>query len=84
MAGGGEEMQFTGIQKYFNSYTKRGKLNVSVCTLLVVTIVMAVSILISLHCISEQQLGPVSIKMSQVRVMILTLVLEGGKTFLVW
>ena len=64
MAGGGEEMQFTGIQKYFNSYTKRGKLNVSECTLLVVTIVMAASILISLDCISEQQPGPVSIKMS--------------------
>ena len=64
MAGGGEEMQFTGIQKYFNSYTKRGKLNVSVFTSLVVTIVMAVSILISLDCISEQELGPVSIKVS--------------------
>ncbi|KAF6037572.1 hypothetical protein EB796_002078 [Bugula neritina] len=24
---GGEEMQFTGISKYYNSYTKRGRLN---------------------------------------------------------
>ena len=26
---GGEEMQFTGIKKYYNSYTRQGRLNVS-------------------------------------------------------
>lgn len=38
---GGEEMQFTGISKYYNSYTKRGRLNVSINTMLLLCFVLS-------------------------------------------